>query len=162
MFTEIESAIVERLRAKLPPHVHITTFAELARVPEYRNKAPAVFVVYDGFSPADSPANVPTLQQIEMRFTVVVTTKSAAGNGGGTAARDEGADIGVAVIEALIGQHQAKAQIKVEQTIRECRDLRKFVTIRQVKGGAVDSAGNYLGAGPAVGPETVNAYAGLF
>ena len=82
-----------------------TTFAELARVPEYRNKAPAVFVVYDGFGPADSPANVPTLQQIEMRFTVVVTTKSAAGNGGGTAARDEGADIGVAVIEALIG-HQ--------------------------------------------------------
>jgi hypothetical protein len=103
MFTEIETAIVERLRAKLPAGVQVNTFAELARIPEYRNKAPAVFVVYDGFGPADSPANVPTLQQIEMRFTVVVTTKSAAGNGAGTAARDEAADLGVTVIESLIG-----------------------------------------------------------
>lgn len=31
------------------------------------------------------------------------------------------------------------------KTVRECRDLRKFVTIRQVKGGAIDQGGNYLG-----------------
>jgi phage gp37-like protein len=103
MFQEVESAIIERLRATLPASTQVTTFAELSRVPEYRNKAPAVFVVYDGFAPADSPANVPTLQQIELRFTVVVTTKSAAGNGGGTAARDESGDIAKTVIEALIG-----------------------------------------------------------
>ena len=35
--------------------------------------------------------------------------------------------------------------IPVEQTIRECLDIRKFVTIRQVKGGAVDQNGDYLG-----------------
>lgn len=33
----------------------------------------------------------------------------------------------------------------VEQTIRACRDIRKFVTIRTVKGGALDQNGNYLG-----------------
>ena len=33
----------------------------------------------------------------------------------------------------------------VDDTIRACRDIRKFVTIRQVKGGALDQAGNYLG-----------------
>lgn len=33
----------------------------------------------------------------------------------------------------------------VRQTIRECTDIRKFVTVRSVKGGAVDQAGQYLG-----------------
>ena len=33
----------------------------------------------------------------------------------------------------------------VEDSIRACRDITKFVTIRQVKGGALDQAGNYLG-----------------
>lgn len=35
--------------------------------------------------------------------------------------------------------------IPVQRTIRECLDIRKFVTIRQVKGGAVDQNGDYLG-----------------
>lgn len=33
----------------------------------------------------------------------------------------------------------------VEQTIRACQDIRKFVTVRSVKGGAVDQAGQYQG-----------------
>ncbi len=33
----------------------------------------------------------------------------------------------------------------VADTINACTDLRKFVTIRQVKGGGVDQQGNYLG-----------------
>lgn len=105
MFQDVENAIIERLRARLPAGVPVNTFAELARVPEYRNRAPAVFVVYDGFGPADSPANVPSLQQIELRFTVVVTTKSAQGNGQGTAARDEGAELCTTVVESLVGLH---------------------------------------------------------
>ena len=36
-------------------------------------------------------------------------------------------------------------QVPVAKTIRQCSDIRKFVTIRQVKGGAVDQAGEYLG-----------------
>ena len=33
----------------------------------------------------------------------------------------------------------------IEQTVRGCADIRKFVTIRQVNGGAIDQAGAYLG-----------------
>jgi hypothetical protein len=34
---------------------------------------------------------------------------------------------------------------RIERTIAQCSDVRKFVTVRQVKGGGVDQAGNYLG-----------------
>lgn len=33
----------------------------------------------------------------------------------------------------------------IEDTIAQCSDIRKFVTVRQVKGGGIDQAGNYLG-----------------
>lgn len=33
----------------------------------------------------------------------------------------------------------------VEESVTQCRDIRKFVTIRQVKGGALDQSGAYLG-----------------
>lgn len=33
----------------------------------------------------------------------------------------------------------------LEQTIRACKDIRKFVTIRTVRGGALDQEGEYLG-----------------
>lgn len=33
----------------------------------------------------------------------------------------------------------------IEETIRECRDVRQFVSIRTVKGGAIDQSGAYLG-----------------
>lgn len=33
----------------------------------------------------------------------------------------------------------------IVDTILECRDIRRFVTVRQVKGGAVDQQGEYLG-----------------
>jgi len=36
-------------------------------------------------------------------------------------------------------------RVPVAETIRNCTDIRKFVTIRQVKGGAVDQQGGYLG-----------------
>ena len=35
--------------------------------------------------------------------------------------------------------------VPVEQTIRACQDARKFITIRTVKGGAIDQGGQYLG-----------------
>lgn len=104
MFEDIEEAIVERLKAKLSADITVTTFAELARVPEYRNKAPAVFVVYEGFAPGATPGPaVPSIQSIDLRFTVVVTTKDARGNGMGTAARNEGGRLAKQVIESLIG-----------------------------------------------------------
>ncbi len=46
-------------------------------------------------------------------------------------------------VEAVIAFLKDNAPI--EQTIRQCTDIRKFVTIRQVNGGAVDQQGAYLG-----------------
>lgn len=47
--------------------------------------------------------------------------------------------VSTAVIKFL--QHRTP----IEETIRECKDIAKFVTVRAVKGGAIDQAGNYLG-----------------
>lgn len=38
-----------------------------------------------------------------------------------------------------------KTGADIATTITNCNDIRKFVTIRQVKGGGVDQSGNYLG-----------------
>lgn len=35
--------------------------------------------------------------------------------------------------------------VPIEQTVMACTDMRKFVTIRQVNGGAIDQQGGYLG-----------------
>lgn len=35
--------------------------------------------------------------------------------------------------------------VPIEETINECDDVRKFVAVRQVKGGGIDQQGNYLG-----------------
>lgn len=106
MFKDVETAIVNRLKDKMPAGVTVVTLADLARVTEYRNKAPAVFVVYEGFSPAATPGpSVPGVQAIELQFVVVVTTKNAAGNGIGTAARDESASLEEVVVTSLIGHH---------------------------------------------------------
>jgi phage gp37-like protein len=106
MFRDIESAIVDRLKSKMPAGVQVVTFADLARVPDYRNKSPAVFVVYDGFAPVATPGpTIPQVQSIDVKFVIVVTTKNAAGNGIGTAARDESAVLEQTAVEALIGLH---------------------------------------------------------
>ena len=35
--------------------------------------------------------------------------------------------------------------VPIRETIDNCSDIRKFITIRQVNGGAIDQHGNYLG-----------------
>lgn len=104
MFADIEEAIIARLKAKLPKGVTITTEAELERIPELRNKTPAVFVVYEGFTPAQTPGpNVPHIQQIEQRWVVVATAKNAKGNGAVIGARNDAAELAQQAIEALLG-----------------------------------------------------------
>lgn len=36
-------------------------------------------------------------------------------------------------------------RVAIEETIGACKDITKFVTVRTVKGGAIDQGGNYLG-----------------
>ena len=48
MFTDIEQALVERLKAEMP-NVHVLTATELSEVDEARQPTPAVHVIYNGY-----------------------------------------------------------------------------------------------------------------
>ena len=103
MFSGYETAIIERLRARLDSSIKVLSLSELARVPELRQKAPAVFVVFEGYSPADSTPNIPHIQQVEQRWSVVVAAKNATGGGETNAAKADASDIATNVLTALLG-----------------------------------------------------------
>ena len=104
MFADTEQKIIDRLKAKLPPEVHVAPMRELERVPEMRKKAPAVWVIHDGYTVG---AVIPpgTVQQIRQEWFVVVAAKSARGNGDTDAARDQAGEIAEQVLAALLGFH---------------------------------------------------------
>lgn len=111
MFATIEQKILDRLAACAAdrarwdgPALHIGPIRELERMPELRQKAPAIWVVYNGYSPAATPGPLaPGVQLISLDWYVVATAKSARGNGEGNAARDEAAKITDFVLESLLG-----------------------------------------------------------
>lgn len=104
MFQAVEQIIIDRLRAKLPD-VTVEPLRELERVPELRQKAPAVFVIYDGYTVGQSLGPTGAIQQITQDWYVVVATKSAKGNGNVNAARDQAGEICEQVLDALLGFH---------------------------------------------------------
>lgn len=104
MFAETEQKILDRLRAKLADTVTIEPLREIERVPELRQRAPAVWVIYDGYGVGDSVANG-AVQQIRQDWYVVVAAKSAKGNGNAHAARDEAGELCLQVLQALLGFH---------------------------------------------------------
>lgn len=103
MFADIESKIIDRLRNKLGGAVTVEPLREIERVPELRQKAPAAWVIYDGYRLGDSNINVPGVQQIIMEWFVVVAAKSARGNGDTDSARDMAGELAASVIDALLG-----------------------------------------------------------
>jgi hypothetical protein len=116
MFTTYETAIIDRLKAKLPKDITITTIAELERVPELRGKTPAVLVVYQGFGPSQvSAPNVPHIQQVEHRWTVVAACKNARGNGAVIEAREDAGELAQKAVEALLG-HQLGGGVRLTLT----------------------------------------------
>lgn len=106
MFPAIEDAVVTRLRAKLGPDVQVITDGD-AQNPTFKQHAPSVAVVYDGFALGDSvgPGQSLPVQQVYLEWFTVITTKSSRGNGDPTEARNEAASIAVQVLEALLGFH---------------------------------------------------------
>lgn len=103
MFADIESKIINRLRDKLGGAVTVEPLREIERVPELRQKAPAAWVIYDGYRHGDSIPNVPAVQQIVLEWFVVVAAKSARGNGDVDGARDIAGELAAKVIDALLG-----------------------------------------------------------
>lgn len=102
MFEVIEQKIVERLKAKMPAEVHVATEQEVATIGGLRNKAPAVWVIYDGYSLGDK-ITTGVVQQVRLEWLVLVTTKSAKGSGSSQAARNEAGEIAQQVLSALLG-----------------------------------------------------------
>ena len=103
MFATQEQAIIDRLLAKLPPTVHVAAVRDIEAVPQLRQRAPAAWVVYDGYRIGDRIPPGSKVQQVEQDWFVVVAAKSARGNGDTTAARDEASTLCEQVLGALLG-----------------------------------------------------------
>ena len=78
MFTTHEATMVARLKAKLGDTVYVGVLDELERVPEMRQRAPAVWVVYDGYIPIARQDNVPAVVALRMSWWVVAVAKRRA------------------------------------------------------------------------------------
>lgn len=104
MFNDAESKILERLRAVLPSDVHVGPLRELEEAPDMRQKAPAVWVIYDGYTVGEFiPPGV--VQKINQEWYVVIATRSAKGNGKVDSARDQAGQLCEQVLSALLGYH---------------------------------------------------------
>jgi hypothetical protein len=103
MYADIEAKIITRLRDKLGGAVTVEPLREVERVPELRQRAPAAWVIYDGYRPGESMPSIPGVQQIVMEWFVVVAAKSARGNGEVDDARDMAGELSTKVVEALLG-----------------------------------------------------------
>lgn len=105
LFADQEAAIVARLVAKMPAGTHVGVLDELEKVPELRQKAPAAWVIYDGFRIGSRIANVPSVAQVVNEWFVVVVAKSPRGAGVNDAAKAAASALGRTAVEALIGYH---------------------------------------------------------
>lgn len=103
MFATVETAIINRLREKLGAGVTVEPMRELERVPELRKKAPAVFVIYDGYRVGETIGPTGQVQQVVHEWYVVCVGQSAKGNGNTDAARDIAAGLCDQVLQALLG-----------------------------------------------------------
>lgn len=105
MYAETEQKIIDRLASKLGPTVHVGPMRQLELASEYQQKAPAVWVIYDGYTVASTIESVPSIAQLVQSWIVVVAAKSARGNGGEQDARDRADVLADAVLKALLGYH---------------------------------------------------------
>lgn len=107
MFYAQQTAIYNRLKAALAANaaterVRVLTAAELADVPDARNYAPAVHVVYDGYSVGDNVAGG-KIQGIEQNWLVVCHAKNTTKQGDPTPAATDAGKIAEVVLAALLG-----------------------------------------------------------
>lgn len=102
-FAEVEQAIIDRLIAKLPAGTTVAAVRELERVPELRQKTPAVWVIFDGYSVGESIGPTGNIQRVTMEWYVVAAARSARGNGDTDAARDAASALCEQVLVALLG-----------------------------------------------------------
>lgn len=104
MFADLEQKIADRLRSVLPTEVHVATESQVANVEQLKQKAPAAWIIYNGFGVGPKVGNG-TVQQVTQEWLVVIATSSAKGRGDATVARDEAGAIAKQTLSALLGFH---------------------------------------------------------
>jgi phage gp37-like protein len=98
----LESALVERLKARLPAGVHVLSAADLAGVAEGSQPTPAVHVVYQGYRVSESRPDG-RAARIEQTWLVVVAVRNVRDARSGGAARADAGDLAESVIAAIMG-----------------------------------------------------------
>ena len=102
MFADAEQKIIDRLRDRLGEGVAVHTLDEIERAQQLRQRAPAVFVVYDGYTIGEAVGNG-AVQAITQDWIVVCAAKSAAGAGNSDAAKAAASQLCAQVLNALLG-----------------------------------------------------------
>lgn len=110
--TAIELELVARLRARLPQtgaaRVAVLTAAELANLTESSQPAPAVHVVYQGHSVAETRPDG-RAARLAQTWLVVVAVRNLATGKTGAGARADAGQLAGTVAAALIGWQPASA-----------------------------------------------------
>ncbi len=101
-FLALESALVERLKARLPAGAHVLTRADLASVTEGSQPTPAVHVVYQGYRVAESRPDG-RAARLQQTWLVIVAVRNVRDAAAGSAARGDAGSLADAVIAALMG-----------------------------------------------------------
>lgn len=107
MFTAAQDSIVARLTAVLAANVvtekaRVIVAAELARVPESRQFAPAVHVVYQGHA-VGQEIGQGRIQAVTQNWLIVCTARNAIGQGDPSPATVDAGRIAEVVLTALLG-----------------------------------------------------------
>lgn len=103
MFADDEARIMDRLRAMLPAGVKVLPALDLQDVAEHAQKAPAVFVVFEGIVPAQAERLVPKRAQVSSQWSIVAMCKSARGSGSGVGAKADVSQLAESALLALLG-----------------------------------------------------------
>ena len=115
MFAKAEAAILARLKAQLPGDVHVGPLRDLEMVAQYRQKAPAVWLIYDGYEAGERIAPLNYVQKVTQQWYAVIATKSAKGSGTVTEAQDQASELCELVLAALLGfQVSPGAHLRLE------------------------------------------------
>lgn len=105
MFTDIEQALVERLKTQLKetmPDVHVLTASELSDVEERNQPTPAVHVIYNGYRTGDTRPDGKAAQ-VSQTWLTVIAVRNLRKRGTGEAAREDAVELCEKVAGCLMG-----------------------------------------------------------
>jgi hypothetical protein len=103
MYGPIETRILERLRDTLPEGVSVQTVEALEEIPQLRQKAPTVVLVYQGYIALDKAGQGGMVQLVRQQWLAVCVTRSSMGKGAGDQARMAASDLAEDVTRSLLG-----------------------------------------------------------